>query len=156
MPLFFFLAACLALVLIGVGIVAAAVAAVAIAVLITLGITSSAVMIGLLRRKLSSGFRAFHYQLCVFIGIPAGVGALGCADWFLGYGIRPGMILAVGGLGGACAGLVLAFVCDQLARILYRRFVQEPDPAAVPAAATRAELKLELEAIEGLHQRDRE
>lgn len=130
MPVFFLLAACLALVLIGVGIVAAAVAVVALAVMVALGITSSAVLVGLLRRNLSSGVRALHYQICIVIGIPAGVAVLGIASWILENDVERWKIVAAGSVGGACAGLVLAFVFDRLARVIYQRIVVEGTTSA--------------------------
>lgn len=125
MPIFFLLAAGLALVLIGVGIVLALVAVAAVAVMVALGVTSSAVVIGLLRRRVSSGLRAFHYPICGLIGIPAGVVGVGFARWLLEMDMRRWEVLAIGALGGACAGLILAFALDWLARVIYQRLALE-------------------------------
>lgn len=125
MPLFFLLAACLALVLVGVGVVLALLSVAAIAAMAALGITSSAIWIGYLRRSLASGLRAAHYQICVVIGIPAGVAMLGIAIWVLEIDLARWQLLAAGATGGACAGLLLALACDRLACVVRRRVLTE-------------------------------
>lgn len=119
------------IILIGVGIFAAAVIAAATAIMVALGITSTAVLTGLLRRRFSSGLRVLHYQLFAVAAMPAGVGILWLGTWMADSAMRPRFILITGSLAGACAGLALAFSFDLLAKALYRRFVTSPDSTGI-------------------------
>ena len=114
---------CIVLVLVGVGIVVAAIIAVSSAVLVALGIVSSAAIVGLLRRRFSSGLRALHYQVCAVAAIPAGVGVLWLVSHFFTEHLRHRYIVAIGSFAGICGGLLLAFAFDRLASMAYRHFV---------------------------------
>lgn len=125
---------CIVLFLVGVGIVVAAVVAISAAILVALGIVSSAAFVGILRRRFSSGLRAFHYQLFAVATIPAGIGALWVGSHFFTTHLRHRDILAIGSLAGICGGLLLAFAFDRLAGIAYRHFVTPsiPNETATP------------------------
>jgi len=114
---------CVCLFLVAAGIVAGiifGVVAVASATLLSaLGIVSSSALIGIFRRRFSSGLRAFHYQICAVAALPAGMGVVALGERFLHAGIPIREVLVVGGVAGACAGLILAFAFDVLARIGY-------------------------------------
>jgi hypothetical protein len=114
---------CIVLVLIGVGIVIAAIVAASAAILVALGIVSTSALVGLLRRRFSSGLRAFHYQVCAVAALPAGVAALWFGLQLFRYPVSPWAVLAVGSVAGAGGGLVLAFAFDYAVRLAYRRFV---------------------------------
>lgn len=122
--MFALVAICVMIALIGAGIVVTAIAAASIAVLVALGITSSAVLVGIFTKRLSSGLRAFHYQICAVAAIPAGIGALGMANWFAEMGMRLREILLIGSLAGIASGLVLALAADLIVRLLCRRFLE--------------------------------
>ncbi len=115
-------AICVALILVGIGIAVAVVVAASVAALAGLGVVSSAVLIGLVRRRLSSGLRAFHYQICALLAIPAGIGALWLGNWLTGSQLGIGEILGIGSGAGIASGLAMAFLFDRLAVALYRRF----------------------------------
>lgn len=121
--LFILLAAlCIALILIGVGIVVAGIIAASVAVLAGLGIVSSAVLIGMLRRRFSSGLRAMHYQFCTVVAIPAGIGILWLGSYLTHSELSPRETLTIGSLAGACGGLAFAFLFDLVISAVYRRF----------------------------------
>lgn len=120
--MFFLVAGLIAFFLIGFGIVVGAIVMASIAVLISLGIVSSAVIVGIVRRRFSSALRTFHYLVCAVITLPAGVAAF----WLVSHLITTKMvafeILTAGSVIGLTSGLALAFLFDQLAGIIYRRF----------------------------------
>ena len=118
-----FIFLCIFLFLVGVGIVGAAIVAISAAIFTALGIVSSAALIGILRRRFSSGFRALHYQLFAVAALPAGIGALWLGSHLFSTHLRHREIIAIGSLAGICGGLLLAFVFDRLASFTYRRFV---------------------------------
>lgn len=124
-------AICITLFLVGVGIVVAAAVAASVAALAGLGVVSSAVLVGLLKHRFSSGLRAFHYQIFALLAVPAGIGALWLHSYLTHSQLGPGEILIMGSLAGVGAGLALAFLFDRLAVALYRRF-------AVPGGSDRA------------------
>lgn len=124
-------ALCIALFLVGVGIAAAAVVAASLAALAGLGIVSSAVLIGLVRRRFSSGLRAFHYQICALLAVPAGIGTFWLGSYLTHSQSGPVGILFMGTVAGVASGLSLAFLFDRLAGALYRRF-------AVPGGVDRS------------------
>lgn len=114
---------CLFLILVGIGIAAAAIVAISVAIFIALGIVSSAALIGLLRRRLSSGFRALHYQVFAVAVLPAGIGALWLGSHLLSIRLSHREIFTIGSLAGICGGLLLAFVFDRMAGFAHRRFI---------------------------------
>ena len=93
------------------------------AIVIALGIVFSATFVGILRRRFSSGLRAFHYQLWAIGGLLTGICGLLLGSFFIGPRLDPFVILAVGSIIGVGGGLLLAFAFDRLARIAYQRFV---------------------------------
>jgi len=110
-------------------IVAAVIITAAVAVLLALGIVSSATLIGVFRGHLSSGLRAFHYQLFAALAIPGGVGATWCWARFHGPAWSGREILVIGSAAGLGSGLLLAFAVDCLARMAHRRFfAPTPEP----------------------------
>jgi hypothetical protein len=114
---------CIFLFLVGIGIVGAAIVAISAAIFTALGIVSSAALIGLLRRRFSSGFRALHYQLFAVAALPAGIGALWLGSHLFSIRLSHRGIFTIGSLAGICGGLLLAFVFDRLAGFAYRRFI---------------------------------
>ena len=130
---FGFIAGCVALFLIGAGIVATAILAVSGAILIALGMVSSSVFIGILRRRFSSGFRALHYQFFAIAAVPAGVGSLWLGARLFSTHLSLRDVFVIGSIAGVCGGLALAFALDRLARIAFRRFVSPANTIAVCA-----------------------
>ena len=114
--LFSLLCLAVALVLIGVGLVLGAVAAALTLVLVTAGMVSSSVMIGVWRGKAQAGVRAFLLQGGILAGIPAGMLCAWAATsiWEQIDGTLVA-ILAAGGLAGALGGAVIALMFDFLA-----------------------------------------
>jgi hypothetical protein len=120
------------------------------AVLLLLGIISSSVLIGLLRRTGRSAVRAFIIQACALAGVPMGVGALWLDNHLLHVGLSYGVILFVGAVGGlatgAAVGLAFSLVAARLGRFLLLRLQRnQPSaplggfPAIIPDAALKAE-----------------
>jgi hypothetical protein len=95
-------------------------AVVCIAVLAALGIVSSSVIIGVLRRRFSSGLRAFHFQVLGAIGWIAGIGVLWFGASLFNMHLREREIFVIGSFAGICAGLLLALVLDRLAGSVFR------------------------------------
>lgn len=114
-------AICVALFLIGFGVAVAAVMAISVAALAGLGVVSSAVLIGMVRRRVSSGLRAFHYQVFALLALPAGIAVLWLGSHLTHSQLGPGEILIMGSLAGVGSGLALAFLFDRLAAALFRR-----------------------------------
>ena len=129
---FVLMALCIVLVLIGIGIVVAAVVTVSVTILMALGIVSASACIGVLQRRVSSGFRALHYQLCAAVALPAGVGVLWLGSQLFRTHLRHRDILAIGSVAGICGGLLLAFVFDRLA-VVFLRLVSRARPASARA-----------------------
>jgi hypothetical protein len=119
--MFALVAICIMIALIGAGIVVGAIVAASMALLVALGITSSAVLIGIFRKRFSAGLRAFHYQFCAFAAIPAGVGALWLGNRIAASGLELREVLIIGSIAGVASGLVLAFAFDLIAGMIYRR-----------------------------------
>jgi hypothetical protein len=110
------------LVLIGIGFAIGLACVACAAVLVSLGVVSSSVLIGLVRRRFASGLRAFHYQALALIGWPCGVGA-----FWLGYAVfdlhfRQRYVLLTGSIAGILAGLLVAYLLDLSLRYACRRF----------------------------------
>ena len=94
-----------------------------VAIVIAVGIVFSATFVGILRRRFSSGFRAFHYQVWAIGGLLTGVCGLSVGSFFIRLQLDPFAILAIGSIVGVGSSLLLAFAFDRLARIAYQRFV---------------------------------
>jgi hypothetical protein len=114
---------CVALALVGIGIVLAATAALALAAMTMLGIISTSVLAGIFKRRFSSGIRAFHYQLCAALGMPAGIGVLWFGVKLFHLQMRNRDALWIGAIAGVCSGLLLAFILVQAVRIAGRRIL---------------------------------
>ncbi len=91
--------------------------------LVGLGIVSTSAMVGVFRRRMSSGLRALHYQLCAALGAPAGAFLLWIGSNVFDLRLRSGQILSAGVASGIAAGLLLAFAGDHIARFAYNRFL---------------------------------
>ncbi len=105
-----------ALVLIGVGIAIGLVASVVAAVLLGIGVVSSSVFVGLRSGRAATGIRAFLIQCGILAGVPAGaVCAWLAKNFFEAYG-QDWLVLFYGGLGGACAGIIIALLLDFISR----------------------------------------
>jgi len=116
MALFALVFLVVALVLIGVGIAVGFVACILAAVLLSVGIISSSVFVGVRSGRASSGIRAFLVQCGILIGIPAGaISAWLAKSFFEAYG-QDTLVLFYGGIGGACAGLIIALLLDYVSR----------------------------------------
>lgn len=109
------------LILLGVGVGIAVVMVVLCAALAGLGILSSSALIGLANRKFSSGLRAFHYQLLVAAGLPAGVCGLWLGVRLCDLSMSHREIFGLGATAGICAGFLLAYVLDKVTLILLRK-----------------------------------
>ena len=106
----------------GVGFAFALFAAGCTVLLVGVGIVSSAVVIGVLRRRVASGVRAFHYMLSAAIAGPATMGALWLGRTVLPIKLSPSEACIIGFIIGIIGGLCFAFQMDVVARIARRRF----------------------------------
>jgi hypothetical protein len=107
-----------ALVLIGVGVAIGLVACLIAGTLLSLGVISSSIFIGVRSRRALFGIRAFLLQCGVFAGIPAGaVCAWLAQSFFETYG-SGWPVLVYGAIGGAVSGVVIALFLD----FIWRRF----------------------------------
>ena len=116
-----FLGVCIMLIVVGVGIVIGLTIIASIAVLTALGIVSTATLIGLARRRFSSGLRALHYQVMAVAAMPAGIGIAWLSAHFRFTHFSGREILVTGSIGGVIGGLLFAFALDRLAKLVYRR-----------------------------------
>lgn len=105
-----------ALVLVGVGIAAGLVICGVVAGLVGVGVISSSFLIGLTARCPSAGFRAFLLQCGLLSGIPAGVVSALLARHLFTAPLAPWPSTIAGALGGAVAGMLVAFLIDIAAR----------------------------------------
>jgi hypothetical protein len=111
------------LVLIGLGIVLALTGLAFFALFVAFGIFSTSALVALVRRRLSSGLRALHYQLFGLATAPCGVIILGLGARLFHLHMRHRYILLFGLLAGVGAGVVVAFLFDRATRFLYRHFI---------------------------------
>jgi hypothetical protein len=102
-------------------IVAVAILAGIIALLIAVGMVSSATVVGLYRRRLSDGLRAFHYQFCAVLAMPGGIGAVWCWRHFFRSDLGLRKVFLIGSVSGTLGGLLFAFLIDRAACAAYRR-----------------------------------
>ena len=134
-PLLFvmFLAAlAVCLVLLGIGIVLALAGIVCTMILAALGIVASSAVAALLRRRVATGVRAFHYQACAALAAPAGVMLLWSASALCNLQMSPRSVLPLGLLAGCVTGLTVAGVFDWAARLAYHRLLPTPGTDAAP------------------------
>ncbi len=92
------------------------------ALLVAIGIVSSSVLIGVLRRRISAGVRAFHYMMCAAIAAPVTVGVVLLARTIIPIKLSTAQLCVFGSISGILGGLFLAGQLDILARIVRRRF----------------------------------
>ena len=114
---FFFLA----LVMLIIGIILACVVIVCLAALGAMGMVSSAAVVGMIRQRASAGFRVFHYQVCLVIAVPCGVGAAFLVRWITQTTMDGDNLVWIGAGIGAAAGLVGAIVLDYIGQWIARR-----------------------------------
>ena len=118
----------LLLLIAGLSVVCALIAAIGVLLLVLMGITSSSVLIATLERRVSAGLRAFHYQVCIVLGVVFGE-ALAFAVRSLADTKLPSLgTVIVGLVAGALSGLALAYALDEVARFLRCRFFPPSDP----------------------------
>lgn len=129
LAVFALVAILIALFLIGVGIFVAAVVAASLAVLAGLGIVSSAVLVGMVKRRFSSGLRVFHYQIFALLSVPAGIGVLWLGSYLRQSQLSLAEILTIGSIAGIGGGLAFAFLLDRLAGLVYRRLADLAESA---------------------------
>jgi hypothetical protein len=115
MEVFGLIALFIALVLIGVGIAVGLVACAAGSVLVATGMVSSSILVGFWKRRTLAGVQAFFVQCGVLLGAPMGaVLAWGASHaWSMVSG--DGRVLALGAVGGAAGGLVIAWLASAAA-----------------------------------------
>ncbi len=112
--------AVLMLALAGFGIFVGIFVAAFVAMLVFVGIVSTATLIGIIRRRFSSGLRALHYLFLSAAAVPTGVAVL-----WLGSKVFPHIskrdVLLAGSIGGLLGGLLFAFVLDRIVVFICRR-----------------------------------
>ncbi|MDB4618114.1 hypothetical protein OAG53_00405 [Akkermansiaceae bacterium] len=124
--LFFFLLTALAivLILIGMGIVLGVAVVASAITLAGLGIISTAALMGLMKKRFSSGFRALHYQVCALLALPCGIGAVWFGRMLCHWGLSNATVMLSGTLIGISAGLGLAFIFDRVVVVAHRKWIE--------------------------------
>jgi hypothetical protein len=123
-----------ALMLIGVGVAIGLVACALGGLLLSLGVLSSSVLIGVHSGRPALALRAFLMQCGVLAGGPAGAFVAWLAQpFFSSMDHSTWALLGSGALGGAAAGLFIACLLDFCLRRLHRWAVM-PDKALHPTA----------------------
>ncbi len=121
--------------LLAVGLVACVVLCALAGALAALGILSTSVAVGFIRRSPASGFRALFLQLGAVIGVPCGIGAAWLVSWLVGGDWSITARLLVGGTGGLVCGILVAWlfnlVWSKLAEWILARHDQR-NPKAEP------------------------
>lgn len=112
----------IALFVAGIGFAFAVFAAGCAVLLVGVGIFSSSVIIGILRRRVSSGLRAFHYLMCTAIAGPATMGALWLARTVIPIKLSTSAVCIFGFVAGVLGGLLFAFQMEVVARVIRRRY----------------------------------
>jgi hypothetical protein len=106
------------LILIGIGVAVGLVLTLITGILLSLGILSSSILIGLRSGHPSAGIRAFLLQCGVLAGIPIGAGCAWLAQsFFEAYG-SGWQVLVYGAIGGAASGVIVALFLDLILRRL--------------------------------------
>lgn len=104
------------LVLVGIGIAIGAFVAALTFVLISLGVVSSSVVVGIRRRSAHAGVRTFLLLCGVLGGIPCGMFCAWFAVSFMQAAGADAKIFLYGGLSGAIGGLLVAYLFDYILR----------------------------------------
>lgn len=113
------------LILIGVGVVLAALVFGFVAILVSVGVLSTSVIVGLNKRSFTKGFKTFIYLLPSSFGLL--LGSLGLAllnmvtHWF-STGVATLIGAASGLTAGLCIGILLLFAIQRLTTHYKRRF----------------------------------
>jgi hypothetical protein len=110
------------LVLLGICLAIAAITAACLLVLVALGILSTSALIGIFRRKFSSGLRALHYQVCAAVSLPVGAALAWLGVWLFDANGHLPVAIAIGALSGVCAGLTIAYILDRAVTAAYQYF----------------------------------
>ena len=119
------------LVLVGVGIALGAAAAVATVVLVTAGVISSSVAVGLWRGKAEAGLRALLIQVGIITGVPAGMLCTWVAtQLYARVDAELVKVLAIGAVCGALSGLLVALLFDFIARRVQAWIVRRKNRAS--------------------------
>ena len=132
-----------ALVLIGAGFAAGLVACALGGLLLSLGVLSSSVFVGVRSGRLTLAMRAFLLQCGLLAGLPAGaVVAWLARPLFAAVDPSAWSILGEGALGGALGGVIVALLLDFCLRRLHRWAVtpNQTPRGAVPGNELFAEL----------------
>lgn len=104
------------LVFVGIGIAIGAFAAALTFVLVSFGVLSSSVVVGIRQRSAHAGVRTFLLLCGVLGGIPCGIFSAWFAVSFLEAVGSDWRIFVYGGLSGAVAGLLVAYLFDYILR----------------------------------------
>jgi hypothetical protein len=110
--IFFFVA----LVLVGVGIALGAFVSVLTFALVTLGVISSSVVVGVRRKSAQAGVRTFLILGGILGGIPCGMFGAWLATTFMALAGTDAKIFFYGGVSGAVCGVGIALLLDFLFR----------------------------------------
>ena len=102
------------LVFVGIGIAIGAFVAALTFVLVSFGVLSSSVVVGIRRRSAHAGVRTFLLLCGVLGGIPCGIFSAWFAVSFLEAVRSDWRIFVYGGLSGAVAGLLVAYLLDYI------------------------------------------
>lgn len=119
MALFGLIFLVVALILIGVGIVIGVVVCGVAAALVAVGVVSSSVVVGLLTRRPVAAVRVFLLQCALLTGIPSGILCAWLVHYTLSAADSGWLISLYGAVGGAAAGVVIAFFLDFTFRRLH-------------------------------------
>ena len=122
-PIFLMLFALLgAICVFSVGIVMALMFACCLAVLVAVGITSAAVVVGAIKRRVSAGVNAFHYLFITAISWPAAVCLCLLLRSKFPVAFSTMELCVLGTIAGVLGGVLLAFYLKLAARIIIRHF----------------------------------
>lgn len=122
------------LILVGVGIILALAGLAFSAILVAFGVVSTSTFVALVRRRVSAGLRAFHYQLFALTAAPCGVMVLGLGTWLFHLHLRQRYILLFGSFAGVGAGIALAFLLDRIVHLIYHRFISRNEFVSTPGS----------------------
>jgi|GEM_PF-2453181 len=119
-----------AMILLGVGIALGVFVSILAFVLLSLGVISSSVVVGMRRKSAGAGIRMFLILTGLLGGIPSGILCAWIASNFMDMAGVNAKILVYGGLSGAVSGLFLAVMFDFIYRNSSRWIEQRFSPAA--------------------------
>ena len=102
-------------------VLALAIIVIMVTVLTALGIVSSSALVGVFRRRWSTALRAFHYQLCVALGVACGIGLTWSVARLSNVQLSVREVFAAGALAGLCGGTLVAWAMGRLVCMMHRR-----------------------------------